>query len=52
MIDPEFIQTIYDETANLFNDSEVKMKGPPETSEEDPLICVVHQKTGKFIGLN
>ena len=55
MIDPEFIQTIYDETTNLFSDGEVKLKGPredDETGEVDPLIRIVHQKTGKSIEVN
>lgn len=38
MIDPEFIQTIYDETANLFNDGEVKLKGPREDDETGEVI--------------
>ncbi|MEN8678725.1 MAG: hypothetical protein ABF391_01635 [Akkermansiaceae bacterium] len=52
MIDPEFIQTIYDETAKLFHEGEVKLKGPledEETGEVDPRIRIVHQKTGKAI---
>jgi hypothetical protein len=33
MIDPEFFQTIYDETAKIFHQGEVKLKGPLEDEE-------------------
>ncbi|MDB4653223.1 MAG: hypothetical protein ABF379_10390 [Akkermansiaceae bacterium] len=41
MTDPDFIQTIYAETANLFEGVEV-----------DSHIRIVHQKTGKAIEVN